>query len=71
MMDFVHIYNDNRYKSKINVKKIAFGNKEHITDKKMGVSVLFKLFISRVLFIIAQHMPVTSRLRSQTKKFYI
>ena len=25
----------------INVKKIAFGNKEHTTDKKMGVSVLF------------------------------
>ena len=30
----------------INVKKIAFGNKEHITDKKMGVSVLLRLFIS-------------------------
>ena len=25
---------------KKNVKKIAFGNKEHTTDKKMGVSVL-------------------------------
>ena len=25
---------------KINVKKIAFGNKEHTTDKKMGVSVV-------------------------------
>ena len=24
---------------KINVKKIAFGNKEHTTDQKMGVSV--------------------------------
>ena len=24
--------------SRINVKKIAFGHKEHITDKKMGVS---------------------------------
>ena len=31
---------------KINVKKIAFGNKEHTTDKKMGVSVLLKLFTS-------------------------
>ena len=29
-----------------NVKKIAFGNKEHITDQKMGVSVLLRLFIS-------------------------
>ena len=32
--------------SKINVKTIAFGNKEHTTDKKMGVSVLLRLFIS-------------------------
>ena len=32
--------------SKINVKKTAFGNKEHTTDKKMGVSVLLRLFIS-------------------------
>ena len=31
---------------RINVKKIAFGNKEHTTDKKMGVSVLLRLFIS-------------------------
>ena len=30
----------------INVKKIAFGNKEHTTDKKTGVSVLLRLFIS-------------------------
>ena len=30
----------------INVKKIAFGNKEHTADKKMGVSVLLRLFIS-------------------------
>ena len=30
----------------INVKKIAFGNKEHITDQKTGVSVLLKLFNS-------------------------
>ena len=29
-----------------NVKKIAFWNKEHTTDKKMGVSVLLRLFIS-------------------------
>ena len=28
--------------SKINVKKIAFGNKEHTTDQKMGVSVLLR-----------------------------
>ena len=28
--------------SKINVKKIAFGNREHTTDKKMGVSVLLR-----------------------------
>ena len=33
-------------KCQINVKKISFGNKEHITDKKMGVSVLLRLFIS-------------------------
>ena len=32
--------------TEINVKKIAFGNKEHTTDKKMGVSVLLRLFIS-------------------------
>ena len=30
----------------INVKKIAFVNKEHTTDEKMGVSVLLRLFIS-------------------------
>ena len=30
----------------INVKKIAFVNKEHTTDKKMGVSVLLRLLIS-------------------------
>ena len=30
----------------INVKKTAFGNKEHTTDQKMGVSVLLRLFIS-------------------------
>ena len=30
----------------INVKKIAFGNKEHTTDKKMGVSVLLRLLKS-------------------------
>ena len=30
----------------INVKKIAFVNKEHTTDKKMGVLVLLRLFIS-------------------------
>ena len=34
------------YMFKINVKKIAFGNKKHTTDKKMGVSVLLRLFIS-------------------------
>ena len=34
------------YLDTINVKKIAFGKKEHITDKKMGVSVLLRLFIS-------------------------
>ena len=32
--------------SEINVKKIDFGNKEHTTDQKMGVSVLLRLFIS-------------------------
>ena len=31
---------------KINVKTIAFGNKEHTTEKKMGISVLLRLFIS-------------------------
>ena len=30
----------------IYVKKIAFGNKEHTTDQKIGVSVLLRLFIS-------------------------
>ena len=30
----------------INVKKIAFGTKEHTTDKKMGVSFFLRLFIS-------------------------
>ena len=30
-------------KALINVKKIAFGNKEHTTDKKMGVLVLLTL----------------------------
>ena len=30
----------------INMKKTAFGNKEHTTDSKMGVSVLLRLFIS-------------------------
>ena len=30
----------------INVKKIAFGNKEHTRDKKMGVLILLRLFIS-------------------------
>ena len=29
---------------RINVKKIAFGNKEHTTDKKMGVLVLLRLY---------------------------
>ena len=28
------------------MKKVAFGNTEHTTDKKMGVSVLLRLFIS-------------------------
>ena len=28
------------------MKKIAFGNKEHTMDYKMGVSVLLRLFIS-------------------------
>ena len=32
--------------SKINIKKIACGNKEYTTDKKMGASVLLRLFIS-------------------------
>ena len=36
----------NLHYGNINVKKIAFGNKEHTTDKKMGVSVLLSLFIS-------------------------
>ena len=31
---------------RINVKIIAFGNKEHTTDQKMGVSILLRLFIS-------------------------
>ena len=29
----------------INVKKIAFGNKEHTTDQKIRVRVLLRLFI--------------------------
>ena len=35
-----------QYFYEINIKKIAFGNKEHTIDKKMGVSVLLRLFIS-------------------------
>ena len=35
-----------RHHWKLNVKKIAFGNKEHTTRKKMGVSVLLRLFIN-------------------------
>ena len=31
---------------RINVKKFAFGNKEHTTDQEMGVSVLLRHFIS-------------------------
>ena len=52
----IHAYNDRKRKpqqkhrlgtvSRINIKKIAFGNKEHTTDQKMGVSVLLRLFIS-------------------------
>ena len=38
--------NEKELQQNINVKKIAFGNKEHTTDKKMGVSVLLRLFIS-------------------------
>ena len=34
------------FTNQIKVKKIAFGNKEHITDRKRVVSVLFSLFIS-------------------------
>ena len=30
----------------INVNKIVFGNKEHMTDEKMGVWVLLNLFKS-------------------------
>ena len=30
----------------MNVEKIAFRNKEHITDYKMGVLILLRLFIS-------------------------
>ena len=36
----------------INIKKIAFGNKEHTTDSKMGISVLLRLFISSNKFAI-------------------
>ena len=32
--------------SVISVKKIAFGNKQHTTGQKMGVSGLLRLFIS-------------------------
>ena len=32
--------------TRISIKKIAFGNREHTADKKMGVSVLLRLFIS-------------------------
>ena len=35
-----------RLEQEINDKKIVFGNKEHTTDQKMGVSVLLRLFIS-------------------------
>ena len=32
--------------SQINVKEIAFGNKQRNTDQKMRVSVLLRLFLS-------------------------
>ena len=32
--------------TRIDIKKIAFGNKEHTKDQQMGVSVLLRLFIS-------------------------
>ena len=50
--------------SKINVKKIAFGNKEHTTDKKMGVSVLLWLFISSNEVKSPEKKYVQRRLRS-------
>ena len=45
MMEYIQMKNWH-IKCTINVKKIALGNKEHTTDKKMGVSVLLRLFIS-------------------------
>ena len=41
----------------INVKKIVFGNKEHTTDKKMGVSVLLRLVSS--LFCTERYHDLT------------
>ena len=43
---FCRLHFLNNLSSEINVKKIAFGNKEHTTDKKMGISVLLRHFIS-------------------------
>ena len=45
MFDEFHML-DSRGKYQKNVKKIAFGKKEHTTDKKMKVSVLLRPFIS-------------------------
>ena len=39
---------DMNIKNKLNVKIIAFGNKEHTTDQKMGVSVLLSLFVNSI-----------------------
>ena len=32
----------------VNIKKITFGNKEHTTDKKIGVLILLRFFISTI-----------------------
>ena len=36
--------------NQINIKKVVFGNKEHTTDSKMGVSVLLRLFVTVMKF---------------------
>ena len=47
---------------KINVKKIAFGNKEDTTDKKMGVSVLLAHLSTKLMMsYCGQSMSVVRR----------
>ena len=54
----VFIFANLMYNLIINVKKIAFGNKECATDKKIGVSILLRLFISSNEISHYENMPI-------------